>query len=112
MVSDIKSSSKASQELYTKQLFFEMADPPRDNVLYTLKDEDHQGFPSIKRLYVDLEDQSEYLFATTYFASWYHFKRLAEISWFKPVLEEMREEPCRQAHGQESSSHQGQGRDW
>lgn len=78
--------------LYTKQLFYEQADVERQYVLYTLKDEDHQGYPSIKRLYLEMEDETEYLFATTYFASWNHFKKICATPWFKPVIQEAREE--------------------
>jgi hypothetical protein len=78
--------------LYTKQLFYELADTGRDLVLYTLKDDDHEGYPSIKRLYVELEDETEYLFATTYFHSWRHFKKLLDVRWFKDVIDEAREE--------------------
>lgn len=74
-------------------LFYEQAiDTDRPDVLYTLKLEDHEGFPSLHRLYVELEDTSEYVFAKTYFDNWAHWKKLCACNWFKPYLEEMREE--------------------
>lgn len=82
----------ASGAYYTKQLFYETADTDREFVLYTLKDDDHEGYPSIRRLYVEFEDETEYEFARAYFGSWRHWKRLLECSWFRPVIEEAREE--------------------
>ncbi len=76
-----------------KALFFEMSvDFERPDVLYTLKLEDHEGFPSIHRLYVELEDTSEYVFANKYFDNYAHWKKLCACNWFKPYLEDMREE--------------------
>ena len=81
---------------YTQQLFFETCGGDKSNAIYTLKDYDHEVdgviYPSIKRLYVDLEDESEYTFATTYFDSWKHYKRLLALPWFSEVIEEAREE--------------------
>lgn len=72
------------------------------DVLYTLKLEDHdvtdvttgeaKRLPSLHRLYVELEDASEYEFAKKYFDGWSHWKKLCECNWFKPYLAEMREE--------------------
>lgn len=76
----------------TKQLFFETAFTERDRVLYTLKDEDHQGYPSIRRLYLEMSDETEYKFASTYFGGWPHWKRLLGCSWFMDYLSEWREE--------------------
>src|SRR5690606_3372668 len=64
----------------------------RDYVLYTLKLEDHQGFPSIHRLYVEAGDPTEYEFAKKYFDGWAHWKKIRECTWFKPYLEAIREE--------------------
>lgn len=79
---------------YLQALFFETSIDfkNRESVLYTLKQEDHEGYPSLHRLYIEMKDVSEYEFAKTYFDNWSHWKKLLECSWFKPYLEEMREE--------------------
>lgn len=83
----------ASGAHYLKALFFEVAlEPNKDYVLYTLKSEDHNGYKSIHRLFIEENDPTEYNFATKYFASWAHWKMVRECSWFKPVYEAMKEE--------------------
>lgn len=77
---------------YTKQLFYEFADSDKSYVLYTLKDQDHMGYPSLRRLYMEMEDHSEYQFATRYFAGWAHWKKLLRCPWFADYLSEFREE--------------------
>ena len=83
----------ASGTHFLKALFFETAlEPDRDYVLYTLKQEDHRGYPSLHRLFVEENDPTEYLFAIKYFASWTHWKMVKECNWFKPYYEAMKEE--------------------
>ena len=54
--------------------------------------EDHElGFPSIYRLYLEEADPTEYNFATKYFYSYSHWKRITESEWFKPHIQKMRE---------------------
>lgn len=78
---------------YLLALFFETAtDSERANVVYTLKLEDHNGLPSLHRLYIECDDPTEYTFAKKYFDGWAHWKKLIACSWFKPYLEAMREE--------------------
>lgn len=92
---DEESKNKFKAEngiLLTKPLFFETADSDKSRVLYTLKDEAHKGYPSIKRLYIETEDTTEYVFAVTFFYSYSHFKKLLEVQWFRSVIDEAREE--------------------
>lgn len=81
---------------YTKQLFFEMTEADKTNVLYTLKHEDHtykgKTYPSLRRLYLELEDETEYAPATKLFGGWAHWKKLLETPWFLDYLSEIREE--------------------
>lgn len=77
--------------LLLKELFFETASN-RDNVLYTLKSEDHEGFPSLYRLYMEVSDPTEYQFAIQYLDGWKHWKTLSECSWMKPFINEWRDE--------------------
>jgi hypothetical protein len=48
--------------------------------VFTLKDEDYEYkgvlYPSLKRLYLEMEDIGEYEFATTYLLGWQHWQRL------------------------------------
>lgn len=87
-----KQFKNASGSYYLKQIFFETAETDRTYVLYTLKDEDHRGYPSLRRLYLEMGDESEYVFANTYFGGWPHWKRLLNCNWFMDYLSSYREE--------------------
>lgn len=78
----------------TQSLFLENG--YTDFAVYTLKDEDldYKGrfLPSIKKLYLEMEDTTEYLFATTYFLGWQHWKRICKNKLMKNEVEGWREE--------------------
>lgn len=61
---------------------------------YTLKNEDNPelGLRSARKIYVAQLDPTEYRAAMALVGSWAHWKRLTECPWFKPYLEEWREE--------------------
>lgn len=78
----------------TQSLFLEIN--YTDHAMYTLK-EDHYTYngklmPSIKRLYLEMEDPTEYEFATTYFCGWKHWQRLLENKAIRKHIDEWREE--------------------
>lgn len=77
-----------------KDLFFEMTPRGADkvNVLYTLKDKDHKGYPSLYRLYIEMEDTTEWEFANTYLDGWDHWQKLLRCKWFQPYVERWRHE--------------------
>ena len=79
-----------------KQIFFEFSDAEHQYSVYTLKDYDHEyngvTYPSLRRLYVECEDPTEYQFATEHLDSWAHWKKLIASNFFKPYLKEWREE--------------------
>lgn len=79
----------------TQGLFLEIQYDTRYAV-YTLKDEDfeYEGklYPSLKRLYLEMEDVVEYTFANRYLLGWNHWKRLQENKLFTARIEEWREE--------------------
>ena len=77
---------------YTKSLFFEKTLADKGTVLYTLKDRDHKGFPSLYRLYMELNDLTEYEFANAYLDGWEHWGILCDIAWFRPLVARWREE--------------------
>lgn len=76
----------------TKGLFFEMTLADKSSVLYTLKNQDHRGYPSLYRLYMEEMDPTEYRFAVRHLESWDHWKQLTACTWFKPHVEGWREE--------------------
>lgn len=79
-----------------KPIFYEMSDSDKSRVLYTLKPEDYtvdgKTYPSLRRLYLEEADTSEYYFAEKYFGGYPHFRRLLSASWFLDYLSELREE--------------------
>ena len=78
---------------YTKGLFLEVAlEEDKRYALYTLKNEDYKGYPSIHRLYVEMDDPTEYNFALKYFDSWKHWKMIRSAPWFHEPYKEMKEE--------------------
>lgn len=80
-------------QYYLKPLFFEESSTSEKHLnLYTLKTSDHKGLPSLHRLYVEMADPTEYIFANTYFDGWKHWKMLKECNWFKEHYDLMYEE--------------------
>jgi len=81
---------------FTKGLFWETCKPEnKDWASYTLKEVDHKGLPSLKVLYLKLSTSpgaGEYDFAKACLGGWKHWLVLTESAWFKPYLEEWREE--------------------
>jgi hypothetical protein len=93
LMKDFSSKFKnISNRFYTKAIFYEMNITDKDTILYTLKDEDHLGYPSLYRLYMEMDDITEYQFATTYFHSWAHWDELSQSGWFQPYISKWREE--------------------
>jgi hypothetical protein len=77
----------------TESLFWETS---RDRNTYkphfTLKPLAHKGYPSLKLLYLQYQDPTEYTFAIGVFGSWQHWELLTSLDWFKPHIEEWRKE--------------------
>ena len=74
----------------TKALFLEQSYGDESCVLYTLSDSDHpKGYKSIYRLFMAMEDPTEFLFAEKYFDSYDHWLKIRESVWFKPLHERM-----------------------
>lgn len=80
--------------LLSQALFYEtnVREEDKASVLYTMKSDDYLGYPSIKRLYLECDDPTEYTFAIKYFDSWKHWKMVRDATFFKETYEEMREE--------------------
>lgn len=73
-------------------LFYEMVNADKSSVLYTLKDTDHAGYPSLYRLYMEADDPTEYTFALANLDGWAHWEKLTECGWFKPLVARWRRE--------------------
>lgn len=76
---------------FLKELFFETA-LNKDNVIYTLKDVEHRGYPSLYQAYMEVNDPTEYSFAMQYLDGWTHWKDLTQCSFFKEYVSRWREE--------------------
>lgn len=80
---------------YTKQLFLETSyEIPKEDkaCVYTLKDQDHEGYPSLYRLYMACPDPTEWDFANTHLDGWAHWEQLCDTSWFRPYVDRWRKE--------------------
>lgn len=81
----------------TNALFYELTLPDtREYAVFTLKEDDHDvkgtTYISLKRLYLEARDPTEYQFAKTCLGGWSHWKELQESAKLKDEIEEWREE--------------------
>lgn len=61
--------------------------------VFVLNAEDHpDGLPSMRKIYMSISDPTEYKFAEEVLGSWQHWTRLCNCEWFKPYLQEWRDE--------------------
>lgn len=78
----------------TQSLFFEYANTP--HAVYTLKDHDHEVdgvlYPSLRKLYLDCNDPTEYVFATTYLWGWDHWQKMLTNSMILENVNKWRDE--------------------
>lgn len=82
----------SSGTFFTQQLFFETSGADKSNVIYTLKPEDHMGYASLKRLYIEIEDPTEYEFANAHLGGWEHWIKLSTAPWFQHYITSWRTE--------------------
>ena len=75
-----------------QELFYEMSRSGKQHVLYTLKDRDHKGYPSLYRLYMEMEDIAEWDFANKYLESYEHWQMICRCKWFKLHISRWRRE--------------------
>jgi hypothetical protein len=64
----------------------------KSSCVYTLKNEDHLGYPSLYRLYMEANDPTEYKFAIEHLDGWDHWEQLCQCSWFQNYLNKWRRE--------------------
>lgn len=78
----------------TQSLFLEIG--YNESAVYTLKEIDHihngKTYPSLKRLYLECNDPTEYNFAIKYLLGWKHWLRLCENKGLKGHIQEWRDE--------------------
>ena len=78
----------------TQSLFLEIG--YSDLAVYTLKDDHYtyngKLYPSLKKLFIEMGDPTEYSFANTYLLGWRHWKRLCENKIVRKHIDEWREE--------------------
>lgn len=79
-------------QLLFRGLFYETTLADKSSVVYTLKRHDHVGYPSLYRLYMEMDDLTEYNFAISYTDGWDHWEQLCECTWFKPFIAKWRRE--------------------
>lgn len=87
-----KFRNPASNQRLLRALFFEETGADKSTVLYTLKDIDHLGFPSFYRLYMELDDPTEWKVAQELTDGWEHWEMLCACTWFKPYVTRWRKE--------------------
>lgn len=84
----------AGKRFRTRSLFVEMwkLNPKRDMPpLFTLKGEDDvEGLISLKRIYLDTLDPTEYRFAVGLFKDPRHWRHLCSLDWFRGYVEKWR----------------------
>ena len=78
----------------TQSLFLELG--YTDSAIYTLK-EDHyeyngKMYPSMKKLYIECADPTEYEFANTYLLNWKHWIRITDNKAVRKYIDEWRDE--------------------
>lgn len=64
----------------------------RPKVVYTLRPQDHRGYPSLMKLYLEMGDPTEYQFANKHLFNWDHWQRLLDTTWFQPYILKWRKE--------------------
>lgn len=78
----------------TQSLFLEVG--YTDYAVYTWKDRDYEYkgrlYPSLRRLYIEMEDPTEYEFANTHLLNWKQWQRLCENKLIRKEIDEWREE--------------------
>lgn len=84
----------------TRALFYEWKHATETlEPIYTLRDDDlkdphnlEKVYPSLRRLYLECADPTEYQFATAFLGGWDHWQVLSNADWFQPHIQKWRSE--------------------
>ena len=91
-----KSKFKAEHGQYRTQSLFLEVNYNTDEAVFTFDGEDktYKGvvYPSLKRLYIEMEDPTEYLFANKYLYDWTHWQKMVNNKMLFSHIEKWREE--------------------
>ena len=86
-------------QLHTKGLFYETTLPEDRESMgtsWTLKEDDHRAdgrvYKSMKKLYIEMEDVTEYEFAQATVGSYKHWERLLDSPIIRPHIDQWRKE--------------------
>lgn len=88
---------RRNRVLLTLELFYEFNKGVIDPYYTIVREEDFvdskgRTILSLHRLYMEMEDPSEYLFGTTYFDGYEHWKRIADSEYFRETITTWRKE--------------------
>lgn len=91
-----KSRFKDKMGRYLTQSLFLEYQYNTEAAVYTLKDDDYEYegvvYPSLRKLYLEMMDPTEYEFATKYLWGWDQWQRLAENAQMAAYIEKWRDE--------------------
>ena len=91
---DKKLMKDAMGKMITQSLFLELG--YRDSAIYTLDDHDKEykgkTYPSLKKLYLQIEDPHELEFSRAYLLGWKHWNRMLENKLIRGHIDEWRDE--------------------
>lgn len=86
-----------SERYLTRGLFKETISTHRAKThpaVFTLKPYDDGAYKSLKKIYMEVNDPTEYLFAIEAFGEegWEQWQKLSKAGWFQPYIESWRDE--------------------
>lgn len=81
----------------TKSLFYELTLAEKPYAVYSLKEQDHTDkdgkvFLSLKRLFLESDDPTEYAFSQEHLGGWSHWQEMQTIAVIAPHIEKWRSE--------------------
>lgn len=92
---DKKLFTDSNDNPLTQSLFLELGYNVQ-YAIYTLKEQDYEYkgklYPSLKRLYLEEEDPTEYMFSQKYLLNYPHWKRICANKQIRVYIDEWREE--------------------
>jgi hypothetical protein len=77
--------------VHTRALFVETSQNP-ELIKFTLRNEPVNGYPSLRQLYFEADDPTEYSFAIKHLGSIAQWDALCDCSWFRPFVTAWRRE--------------------